>query len=600
MRIISDSKGLQHNHQIIKINMKTTIVISKKDVDFPTIQQCKILDNTVPKDVKKIYVVNENSCSKSIQFLKNRCPRLLESNDLLTIYDDNTPESTEKLIVHHGAEFQSPYLWRKLAIPYIDTELTLFMFNDVFPVKLVHDNSRYGWLLRLISAAKEYTDFEVFQPWIWEGDCVAHNFWKSLEFLRFNDCLYVDHIYNFNMRKYKKPEKLGYVNQNAFLEDHCFMVRTEFIRNHWDIDENAAFTKEIRDMCLDVYYTGGKILGCYNSQVRYLKDDTYLNIKEMQNSGDDDSQAVFSINDLLYFSWRRSTPVCYRTFRYIEEKWGYKDIWDRINEKLSLPRLNCFFNNFNKNEHSLSNQDHHRIIMAILICLDFDRFKFEPAYNTHGYCDFADFYQQYSELIKNDFQDGLHLRARRSNLKNYNPVTDNKQHESRREFVIGGSVFPIKDDINEKVKRKLNRDLSPDKDLVIVHSGINDKNLISFLHKQIIKDLNPDICIALALKDTTLYFITHSGEKLINNLSETATDLLSSSFYKIQHFGEDNEYEELEIRLQKISDCYCHMSIIKHPIPFLTRLWNRCRLFLDLRFIKLIFRSNFNRIKQSR
>jgi len=554
-----------------------TMVISKKDVDFSFIQQSKILDNTIPKGVKRIYVMNENTNPESLDYFRYRCPNLSVSSQPLSVYNDNTPECNERLIIHHGSEFQSPYLWRNLAIPYIDTSLTMFIFNDKFPVTIQSTmDSKYDWLLKLIKAADEYQDYHVFQPWIWEGKDTAHNFWKSLQFLRFNNRLYVDHRYDKEIRQCKMPESLHYTQQYAFLEDHCFMVRTEFLRNGWNMDEKSAFAKEIRDMCLVIYYQNRKILGCYNSQVIYLKDDNdHQKLKEILALNNEESKTCFTINDLLYFSWRRSTPVCYKALRHIEEKWGYVEKWDRINETLSFPRLNYFFNNCPKIMAPASTREHHKVILSILLSLGFDQFKLVSAGHKQHFHDFVRFYKHYLEYITNhDNSDGILIHARHTSLKDYQPETDNENNKSRHQFVHEGTVYSVQDDISGQVNVKINNSLPADTGLIIIQSRVNNQKSTILIHEHLVKEIGPDICITLVLSNTIFYFIRTSETRFQEILSRPVNKKLFGSF-SIQIFNPEKDNRIFEINLEEIKDCYSHMTTRKSALPVNIVLWQK-------------------------
>lgn len=534
-------------------------------------------------------MINENGCPESLHFFQARCPNLSESNQLISVYDNNTSERTERLIIHHGPRFQSPYFWRKLAIPYIDTGLTLFIFNDVFPVTTQSTgDSKFDWLQNLITAANKYPDYDVFQPWIWESKKCAHNFWKSLEFLRFEGRLYVNHKYDSNIRHCKTPENLDYFYQNMFLEDHCFMVRTDFIRNHWNMDENAAFTKEIRDMCLDIYYQKGKILGCYTSQVVYLKDDIELtNLKEILTLSEEDSRASFTLCDLNYYSWRRSTSVCYKTFRYIEEKWGYIDKWDRINEIISFPRLNYYFNQWPKIMATAPESDHHKVILSLLLCTGFDQFKFVLSDSKLPYHDFVEFYEDYLEFINKDNESNeILINAKRSTLKDYHPGLGINIDKSRLQFVREGAIFTVQDDINgQQVHRRFKDSLSPDTDLVIIQSCIYNKILTGLIHRYLSKKIDAEICVTLVLSNTTLFFIRTSETKFREALSNPAGKILSSSFSGIQFFNKENDVMEFEICLGKIKDCLSHIATGKPSQPAIIRLLRKIKLMFSIKML---------------
>lgn len=332
--------------------MNVTIVVSKKDIDSLFITNYEKLITNTPIETPKVLVLHEKIDKTILDYFIEKSDSLHNSTDTYDIY--NLSETNTKIVVYTNEMFCAPHGIRKLSLQFVDTKYVVFMYNDVFGYS-------ENWLESLVDVAEKYPDYTVFQPYIYEEDGNGHNFWKELSFKRFNGKLYVNHIYDAEM-KYKNPNTLDPEHQYSYLEDHCYMVNTKFAKEDWDLDEDACFAKEVRNMPLEIAYYRGKILSVYKSQVLYKKH--------------------FDIcpSEFLYYCWRRSPGICYGSSKLIQYQWGFENGWDRINEYLQFPNLEKL---------NISSTTYAReIFLGMWIAMGFDLFnnKYISSSNLNEIC----------------------------------------------------------------------------------------------------------------------------------------------------------------------------------------------------------------------
>jgi len=278
-----------------KLKEDVTIVISVKDTYYTAGPQLDAVLESAP-GVPVIYVLSG--------------PINMELKQTILAKGD---DHAHVRIIDTGLYFANPYLLRNLAIPYIETKYTMFMFNDVFPHGI-------DWLARLHAIAEEKPGVDIFQPFIWEDGDAPHAAWNSLLFQKVQDNYYVKHTFDSDIKAVTNPaSELEPARQPCFLEDHAFLIRSGYLKEQSILDPGAAYTSEYLDMALSAKYRNSSIWSVPGSQVRYAYD---------YELGPD---------DVLMFSYRRSEELCLGSTAYICRKWGVKywsgRIWKYFIEK---------------------------------------------------------------------------------------------------------------------------------------------------------------------------------------------------------------------------------------------------------------------------
>lgn len=264
-----------------------TVVVSAKDFLSQATEQLAFMSEVVPQNINMIYTY----------------PRAVG------IDEDAYREDVRKAIsgfpnaqVLELEPFANPFDGWKRAADLVKTPYTLFMHNDVYPL----DAPRF--LGELYAALEAHPAYAAAAPQIYEaegpGELVAHTINTNLHLRRRESgVLFISHEVDASAGTKRKREDFSEGAQSDFLEDHAFLLRSEFIRQV--VDPPAAYTMEYMDSQIS--------LRCLNTTVWFTPS----------------ARVEFRIwarnvrwRDLPFFAYRRSERLARSTKKYLEEKWG--------------------------------------------------------------------------------------------------------------------------------------------------------------------------------------------------------------------------------------------------------------------------------------
>eukprot|EP00271_Cylindrocystis_brebissonii_P010198 TRINITY_DN26314_c0_g1_i1.p1 TRINITY_DN26314_c0_g1~~TRINITY_DN26314_c0_g1_i1.p1 ORF type:complete len:980 (+),score=109.25 TRINITY_DN26314_c0_g1_i1:834-3773(+) len=232
-----------------------------------------------------------------------------------------------QLELRDAGPFASGFSVRNATVDLLRSKYVLFLFNDVFPTSP-------HWLHRLYLFAEGHPEGVAFLPFTWEnrtssagmrlrgrsegievqlgeGDSLLGHtpFATQLAFDDYgNDGkLYIDMVEGEGMRTLKgaDPSSMNPLEVSASIEDHCVLVRREFLEEAvlWDI--HAGFTRQAMELALTLRYWNRRAYLVPQSQVVYQPPALGL-----------------TPDDLPFFSSQTSEDVCAANLVHLRQKWG--------------------------------------------------------------------------------------------------------------------------------------------------------------------------------------------------------------------------------------------------------------------------------------
>ena len=267
-----------------------TVVVGTKDTLSPTIAQLRHLSQALPAGVRVIYTYP--------------LPPWEEAKDYAArLRDAAGPHLVPNLRLLPVDGFSNPFdAWLK-ALPFVRTKYTLLMHNDVFLL-----DGKGHLLSELHGALETHPAHAVAAPQIYEtevaGLLTTHLFNTNLHLRRNAEGVaFMSHEVDLLAGLAREPSDFSQRPNDNFLEDHCFLARTEAVRGTEFLDPHAAFTLEYVDLHLNM--------------LRANLTQLYVPT----------ARAEFRLwevgwQDVPYFVRRRSEEQARLTKRHLEAKWG--------------------------------------------------------------------------------------------------------------------------------------------------------------------------------------------------------------------------------------------------------------------------------------
>jgi len=264
-----------------------TVVVSAKDFLSQATEQLVFMRQVVPEQINMLYTypravgIDEDAYREDVRKTISAFPnaRLVELE-----------------------AFANPFDGWKRAADLVQTKYTLFMHNDVYPL----DPERF--LSELYQALEANPSYAAAAPQIYEaekpGELVAHTINTNLHMRRRpNGVLFVSHEVDATAGTKRKVEDFSEGVQSDFLEDHAFLLRSEFIEKV--VDPPAAYTMEYMDSQISLRRLNTTVWFTPSARVEFR---------------------IWAQNvrwrDLPFFAYRRSERLARSTKEYLEKKWG--------------------------------------------------------------------------------------------------------------------------------------------------------------------------------------------------------------------------------------------------------------------------------------
>lgn len=197
---------------------------------------------------------------------------------------------------------QTDWLWpnvaRNLAMAHVTTEYVVFIDNDVLVEK--------GWLQRLVSAADETGAALVGPLYLWsdgEGQPRIHMAGGVLRFVEADGGLEIfEHHNRINESLTVRTELVR--GACDYLEYHCMLVRTDFLRTIGGLDEKITCVHEHIDLALEARKRNLPVIMEPSSGVDYL------------------AFVPLAVSDADFYQWRWSKEAVAASLNAFCEKWG--------------------------------------------------------------------------------------------------------------------------------------------------------------------------------------------------------------------------------------------------------------------------------------
>ena len=187
--------------------------------------------------------------------------------------------------------------WRK-ASKYIKTQYSYLVHNDGYALD---ENILCELFGALNTRKKEYIIAAPMLYENYEGGFGAHATQSNLQVTKsdnkFGKLVFHTHSY---IRALDRGFDMKETDQTEFLEDHGFLIRSEYITKV--IDPYASFTLEYLDMILNIRRINKKVIFVPSARLEFRVTE-------------------FLLQDIPYFAYKRSEEIAHRTRDYISTKW---------------------------------------------------------------------------------------------------------------------------------------------------------------------------------------------------------------------------------------------------------------------------------------
>lgn len=228
--------------------------------------------------------------------------------------DAGSPPWTKRYLAEHARKHTNfrlirvnKYLYqnqaRNLALPYADTDYTVFIDNDVIVAP--------GWLEALLRCAKE-TGASIVGPLYCEANPPFQTVHVAQQTAYIEDQPNGRRYVEINPNKrapLKEVRHLFKREPSGFAEMHCMLVRTEALRRLGKLDEGLRTTHDHVDLCWSVRQNGGTIYFEPEAMVNQLLPRPF----------------PFSVPDLPYYLWRWNPADNRAGIEHFCKKWGLTD-----------------------------------------------------------------------------------------------------------------------------------------------------------------------------------------------------------------------------------------------------------------------------------
>ena len=230
-----------------------------------------------------------------------------EAFDLIYV-EGGSPLSVREYLQTKSAEeafrlIQHPtFLWpnvaRNLALPYVTTEYVVFIDNDVL--------IEQGWLERLVRAADETGAAMVGPLYLWSDGTSTPRIHMAGGRLTIEGTPSNREIFEQHERINESLEGRASLVRTScdYLEYHCMLVRTDFLKELGGLDENIVCLHEHIDIALEARKRNLLIILEPDAAVDYL------------------AFAPFAFSDLAFYNWRWSATAVSASLKAFCEKWG--------------------------------------------------------------------------------------------------------------------------------------------------------------------------------------------------------------------------------------------------------------------------------------
>lgn len=208
------------------------------------------------------------------------------------------------------------WLWpnaaRNLALPHVKTEYVVFIDNDV----LIEE----GWLRKLVRAADETGAALVGPLYLWSDGYSAPRIHMAGGILSFEETSRGLELFERHDRINESVDVRSGLVRGAcdFLEYHCMLARSSFLKDLGELDERIVCVHEHIDLALEARKRNLPIIIEPSSAVNYL------------------AFVPYSLSDQDFYHWRWSETAVSASLAAFCQKWGAVEDGEALKDVLSF------------------------------------------------------------------------------------------------------------------------------------------------------------------------------------------------------------------------------------------------------------------------